>query len=155
MQTRTRLHDLRATDLMQRDLITVDAEDTLREVERTLVDAQVSSVPVLDDAGTVIGVVSMRDVVSRYAEQDELPGIVSEMGIDATDWGRTGDEPCAADLMTAEFVQVAPDTKLAQMADAMVANATHRVLVVEDGRLLGLVSTMDVLRAIAEHTAQE
>lgn len=153
MQARTALHDLCAVDIMQRDLITVNAEDPMREVERVLVDAQVSAVPVLDESGVVLGVVSMRDVVSRYADRDDTPDVDDE--IESVDWGRSGDSPCAGDLMTTEIVRVTPCTSLAAMARAMVENVTHRVLVVENERLLGLVSTMDILRAIAEPSPQD
>lgn len=155
MQTRTTLHDLCAVDIMQRDLITVNAEDPMREVERVLVDAQVSSVPVLDESGFVLGVVSMRDVVSRYADRDDTPDVDAEIEAESVDWGRAGSSPCAGDLMTTEIVRVTPCTSLAAMARAMVENVTHRVLVVENERLLGLVSTMDILRAIAEPTPQD
>lgn len=146
MTTRTAVHDLLATDLMQRDLITVHVDDPLREVERVLVDAQVSSVPVLDDNGAVLGVVSMRDVVSRYADEDNP---AEDDDDDDPIWTRR-DEPTAGDLMTTELLRVAPDTDLRAMARVMVANACHRVLVVDRGRLVGLVSSMDVLRGVAE-----
>jgi CBS domain-containing protein len=154
MTTRTALHELRAADLMQRDLITVNVDDAMREVERVLVDAQVSSVPVLDDVGTVLGVVSMRDVVTRYAAEGHAghAGAEDDEDTDDFDW-RRDDEPCAGDLMTTDLHRVTPATSLARMAQIMVAGGAHRVLVVEDGKLVGLVSSMDVLRAVAEHDA--
>lgn len=155
MQTRTRLHDLCAADLMQRELITVNADDPLREVERLLVDAQVSSVPVVDDTGAVLGVVSMRDVVTRYADSAGMRDDDDDQEDEDATWSTAGDEPCASDLMTTEVVRVAPHTDLAGLARAMVENVVHRVLVVENDRLLGLVSTMDVLRAIAEHPPRD
>jgi CBS domain-containing protein len=53
-----------------------------------------------------------------------------------------------------ELLRVAPDITLPAMAKVMVDHTCHRVLVVERGRLLGLVSSMDVLRAIAEWSDQ-
>ena len=69
---------LRAKDMMQSELVVVHASDPLREVERMLVDAQVSAVPVLDDDEHLLGIVSMRDVVSRYADDHELPADLAE-----------------------------------------------------------------------------
>ena len=146
MTTRIALQDLRAADLMQRDLITVHVDDPLREVERVLVDAQVSSVPVLDEAGGVLGVVSMRDVVSRYADADNQDDDEDDDG--EPDWLR-GDEPTAGDLMSTDLLRVTPDTALPAMARTMAEHACHRVLVVERSRLLGMVSSRDVLRAIS------
>lgn len=154
MTTRTAVRDLCAADLMQRNLITVHADDPVREIERVLVDAQVSSVPVLDECGVVLGVVSMRDVVRRYAESDE-PADDDDDGSDDGEFAWSRDEaPRATDLMATDFVQVAPRASIAEMARMMVDANTHRVLVVERERLLGLVSSMDVLRAIADERDQ-
>ena len=146
---------LRATDVMQRELVTVHASDPLREVERVLVEAQISAVPVLDDDERVLGIVSMRDVVSRYAADHELPDDADDDAfaddIDDTEpvaYQRLADEPCAGDVMTTDLVSVGPNALLGDVARRMVDNGTHRVLVIERHRLLGLVSTMDVLRAI-------
>ena len=147
---------LRATDVMQRELVTVHASDPLREVERVLVDAQVSAVPVLDDDERVLGIVSMRDVVSRYAADHDLPDDADEESfaddIDDSEpvaYQRLDDEPCAGDVMTTDLVSVGQNAQLTDIARRMVDNGTHRVLVIERQRLLGLVSTMDLLRAIA------
>ena len=153
MTTRTALLELRAVDLMQRDLITVNVDDPMREIERVLVDAQVSAVPVLDDSGALLGVVSMRDVVSRYADEDD-PCKSDASDSDDEDWRPVG-QLCAGDMMATDMLRVGPNTSLGAMARVMVANATHRVLVVENDRLLGLVSTMDVLRAIAEQPDED
>lgn len=147
---------LRASDIMQRELVTVHASDPLREVEATLVDAQVSSLPVLDDDGCVLGIVSMREVVSRYAALHDLPDDTDPDAfadpIDDSEpvaYERRGDGPCAGDVMTTEMVSVAPFAPLTEVARRMVETGSHRVLVTDQGRLLGLLSTMDVLRAIA------
>jgi len=159
--TKTRRTDdfatLRATDVMQRELVTVHASDPLREVERVLVDAQVSAVPVLDDDDRVLGIVSMRDVVSRYAADHDLRDDADEESfaddIDETEpvaYQRLDGEPCAGDVMATDPVSVGPNTLLTDVAGRMVEHGTHRVLVTDRQRLLGLVSTMDVLRAIAD-----
>jgi CBS domain-containing protein len=147
---------LRAVDVMQRELVTVHASDPLREVERVLVDAQISAVPVLDDDLRVLGIVSMRDVVSRYAADHDLPDDADEDSfgddIDETEpvaYQRLDVEPCAGDVMATDLVSVGPNALLTDVARRMVDNGTHRVLVIDRQRLLGLVSTMDVLRAIA------
>lgn len=160
MPTKTRRANdfgaLRAADVMQRELITVHASDPLREVEQVLVDAQVSAVPVLDADDQVLGIVSMRDVVSRYAADHDLPADADEDSfaddIEETEpvaYQRLDGEPCAGDVMATDLVSVGPNALLTDIARRMVDNGTHRVLVIDRQRLLGLVSTMDMLRAIA------
>lgn len=152
---------LRASDVMQRDLVVVHASDPLREVERVLVDAQVSAVPVLDDDEHVLGVVSMRDVVSRYADDHELPADADpdEFNDDVEDtetvaYQRLADQPCAGDVMTTDVVSVGANALLTDVAARMVDHRMHRVLVVERQKLVGLVSTMDLLAALAGRLVQ-
>ena len=152
---------LRASDVMQRDLVVVHASDPLREVERVLVDAQISAVPVLDDDDHVLGVVSMRDVVSRYADDHELPADADPDEFDdevedteTVAYRRLADEPCAGDVMATDIVSVSQNALLTDVAARMVDHRMHRVLVVERQKLVGLVSTMDLLAALAGRLVQ-
>ncbi len=153
-----KFHSLTAADVMQRNLITVRLSDPLHEVERTLAEAQVSGVPVLDDDGKLAGLLSLSDVVARYAADRDLPGDdgMPRFGddIDETEvvaFERdTDDQPCAGDLMTADVKTVPPDAPLREVARVMVQNRIHRVLVVDRGQVRGLISTLDLLGAVAE-----
>jgi CBS domain-containing protein len=147
-----------ASDVMQTSLITVRASDPLSEVERVLADAHISGVPVLDDNDSIIGVLSMSDLVNSYAEDDDLPVGADyrdlEEDADPTEvvaYRRTaGPDLCAGDLMTTEISCVAPSASLREVARTMVGQQVHRVLVVERSRVMGLVTTLDVLRALAD-----
>jgi len=152
---------LRAKDVMQSELVVVHASDPLREVERMLVDAQVSAVPVLDDDEHLLGIVSMRDVVSRYADDHELPADADpdtfDDEIDETEtvaFQRLEDEPCAGDVMATDLVTVGPNALLPDVAARMVDHRVHRVLVVDRQKLVGLISTMDLLGALAGRLVQ-
>ncbi len=148
---------LTAADVMQRDLITVLISDPADAIERVLADAKISGVPVLDHDDRLVGVVSMADLVRRYAEEQDLPtdtdypafgDDVDETEIVAFD-RPTRLQACAGDLMTSEVTTVGPQIGLRELAKIMVTQRIHRVLVTERLRVLGLVSTLDVLRAVA------
>jgi len=151
------LTDLRARDVMNREIVCVRASDSLEEVERVLADARVSGVPVLDDEDHVLGVLSTKDLVRRHAEAAEVPEDLGfqDTVLDADDtepvaYRRSeSGAPCAGDVMTTEVASVGPDTSLAEVARTMVQREVHRVPVVDGGRLVGIVSTMDILRPIA------
>lgn len=149
--------DLRASDVMQRDLICVQASDPLEEVERVLADARISGVPVLDEDGQMLGVLSAKDLVRRHAEDTEVP---EDLGFQDTVLEAEDTEPVAyrrsqrgelvaGDVMTTEVATISPDENLIATARTMVEREVHRLLVVERGRLVGIVSTMDVLRPLA------
>lgn len=151
------LAGLRARDVMQREIVCVRASDSLEEVERVLADARVSGVPVLDDEDHVLGVLSTKDLVRRHAEAAEVP---EDLGFQDTVLDADDTEPvayrrsqrgvaCAGDLMSTDVASVAPDTSLADVARTLVQREIHRVPVVEHGRLIGIVTTMDVLRPLA------
>lgn len=149
--------DLRVDDVMQRDLVSVRASDRIEEVERVLADARVSGVPVLDDDGHMLGVLSTKDLVRHHAEDAEVPEDLGfqDSVLDAEDtepvaYRRSqAGELCAGDVMTTEVASIAPDASLIETARTMVQNEVHRLMVLEHGRLVGIVSTMDVLRPLA------
>ncbi len=58
-------------------------------------------------------------------------------------------EETASDLMTSEIYSVAPDAGLKEIAKTMMEHKVHRVLVQEDGRYVGLISTMEILSALS------
>lgn len=147
-------------DVMQRDLITVYASDPLTEVERVLAEARISGVPVLDDNDEIVGVLSMADLVNRYAEDGDLGETANERDRDEDDLGdddtevvafhrASGDQVCAGDVMTPELTYVAPTVGLREASRLMVQKQIHRLLVVENNRVVGLLTTLDILRAIA------
>lgn len=152
-------------DVMQRDLVTVHASDSLHEVERVLAEAGISGAPVLDDNEQIVGVVSMSDLVARRAEsrdsdaaEDDLDAEVGrefdeyELEAEATEvmaFRRLGSGPCAGDVMTTELAHVPPTAGLRDAARTMVERSIHRLLVVERGRVVGLISTLDLLAAVA------
>jgi CBS domain-containing protein len=151
------LADVLAADVMQRHLVTVQADDSLHEVERVLDDAGVTGVPVLDDDGHMLGVLSVRDLVRRYAEDRDLPEAADYRDFDETS-DETGPaafhpaapaEPCAADIMTTEITSVGPTAGLREVAAKMIAAEVHRLFVVDHGRVLGIISSTDILRALA------
>lgn len=148
-----------ARDLMRSDPVTVSYSAPLSEVERVLADARISGAPVIDETGRIVGVISVKDLVERYAEdEDARPRrghgffhLSSEETLD-DDFESfevpEESEETARDLMTAQVFTVPAGAGLKEVADAMCKHKVHRVLVEEGGRLVGLVSTLDILEAL-------
>lgn len=148
-------------DLMQRDVIQVQAAASVASLATLLVRNHISGAPVVNPDGKVIGVVSLHDIAARngngngtqrfyrsgepaaaeaeylasfYAEEDDAVGTV-------------------ADIMTPRVHHIAPDASVIELVGLMLSAHVHRVLVLEDDRLLGVVSTTDVMRAVPELVA--
>lgn len=150
-----------ARDLMRTDVVTVSYASPLSDVERTLAEARISGAPVTDEAGHIIGIISLKDLIARYAESDDARPRRSagffhlsseEMLDDDFESFEVPDEAeeTAGDLMTGEIYSVNVGSGLKEIATTMIDHKVHRVLVRDDdGRYVGLVSTMEILAALS------
>ena len=149
-----------ARDLMRTDVVTVSYASPLSEVERKLSDHRISGAPVTDESGHIIGIVSLKDLISRYAEDSDArprrgAGFfhlsteeLLDDDFDAFNVPAEAEET-AGDIMTGEIFSVPVDAGLKEIAQSMLEHKVHRVLVQDDGRYVGLVSTMEILAALS------
>jgi len=143
---------LRARDLMTPDVITVPPETPVLAIARLLGDRGISAVPVVDAEGQTVGVVTEGDLIRRLAgEQDKPAGwfasLFADPARDAERYARTHGVT-ARDVMTSDVVTVDPDTLASAVAHVMEDRSIRRVLVTQEGRLKGIVSRADLLRAL-------
>jgi len=158
--------ELTAADLMQADLITLSADAPVVEAIKTFEEYHISGVPVVDQTGMVVGVFSVHDVARMQrdtTERDEsgrgsfyVTNPLDEPFEDE-DWYEAGDfsaeviGPTAVkDWMTPKVLAVLPETPMADVCAKMVAESVHRMLVMEGKRLVGLISSFDVVRFVAK-----
>ncbi len=156
---------LLARDVMQRNVGIIDAGASLAELENAFEEAGVSGFPVVH-GGHVVGVVSRADVVRRLGDKSgqeprlstfyadlasfEAEHVAESFAEAAVRGGRAADELRVSDLMTESAITVAPDASLDDVARALVAHHIHRVLVTDEGTLVGVVSSLDLVRLVAE-----
>jgi len=143
---------LRARDLMTPDVITVPPETPVLAIARLLADRGISAVPVVDAQGQAVGVVTEADLIRRLAGEADKPAgwfasLFANQERDAEHYARTHGVT-ARDLMTSDLVAVDPDTLASAVAHLMEERGIRRVLVTQDGRLKGIVSRADLLRAL-------
>lgn len=141
-----------ARDVMTRSVVTVRPEMPVASLATLLSERGISGVPVTDEKGCLLGIVTEGDLMRRLAApRDEKPGMFAGLFRDAA-WhaarysrahGRT-----AADVMTREVESVTPGAPIEAVAAVMERRGVRRVPVVEEGVLLGLVSRSDLLRAL-------
>ncbi len=149
-----------ARDVMLTDVVTCSYAAPLSEVERLLVENRISGMPVVDEAGHVVGVVSVKDLIERYAEDpDARPRRghgyyhlsledMDDEDFEAFSLPEEGEET-AETLMTAEIFAVGADSSLPEVAAAMTGNRVHRLLVQDGNKFVGIVTTLEVLGAVA------
>lgn len=141
---------MKIRDLMTQDVLTVAPEASLKEVAAMLVAKGISGMPVRDEDGTVLGVVSEGDII--YKEHDPSEAHYGPLGwlVDGSpDYaGRIKSQALTARrAMTSPAVTISPDETVAQAARLMCERRVNRLPVVEDGRLVGIVTRADLVRA--------
>jgi CBS domain-containing protein len=145
-------------DYMDVDPVTVSPDASLEEVARVLGEGELPGVPVVNGDGRVVGIVSENDLVIGDEEGDlHIPHYVELFG------GLVFLEPfrrfearvrkalasSAEDMMTADPKTVAPGDDVHAAAHVIVETGHNRIPVVEGGRLVGVISRADVVRALA------
>jgi CBS-domain-containing membrane protein len=142
-----------ARDVMVSPVATVTPSTSVQEVAKMLLERRISAVPVVDDGGKIVGIISEADLMHRAeaGTERQRPRWLSAL---------MGDEPLitdyvkararlAADVMTRNVVTASPDTPLRDVAMLLEKNAIKRVPITENGQLVGIVSRANLIQAVA------
>lgn len=137
---------MKVLDVMSDGVVTTTPDESLKQAAAKMVQARVSGLPVLDEAGKLIGIITEADFVRQEAARGEA-GHMSLLG--ALFERREPPEPfTVGEAMTENPVVIRPDASLGEAARLMAAKGVKRLPVVDaDGRLMGIVSRADVVAA--------
>ncbi len=148
---------MRAMDVMTTNVITVSPDTSVQEVAKILSERNISGVPVVDAQNRLVGIVSEGDLLHRVETgTDRRTGRRRSWWLDTVgsdeelarayvkSHGRT-----AKDVMTSEVTSVSETTELADIANLLETRRIKRVPVVRDGKLVGIVSRANLVRALA------
>jgi len=150
------LHAETAADLMAPNPISLRAEAAVADAIVLFADKGIAAAPVIDEAGRPIGVVSRSDLLVHQCEHGRhgagKPDYFFAPSFEAQEApGETKAGATVADLMTPAVFAVSPDTPVRRVVSDMVGLHVHRLFVVDDdGVLVGVISTMDVLKCLRE-----
>jgi len=115
-----------ARDVMSTEVVTVSPSMTVQELALLLSEKRISGVPVVDHKGELVGVVSEADILSRKMNEETVRAI-----------------------MTADVVAVGETESVQEIALLLAMKRINRVPVVRDGKLVGIVSRTDIVKAMA------
>ncbi len=144
---------LKAADVMTADVISVAPETPIRDVATQMYTRRISGVPVVDREKRIIGIVSEGDLIRHAGIVGDqrrswwLATFTSATAL-AHDYIKTHGH-IAGDVMTAPVITVAPTASLSECAKMMNQHRIKRVPVVENGKLVGIVTRGDLLQALA------
>ena len=146
---------LRARDIMTPDPVTVGPDATLEQVAQIMLDRQIGAVPVVDADGRLLGLIREEDFL---AQEKPIPFAAFRAPQLFGHWlNAEGIERIyaeartmkAGDVAQAPAVTVTEDTPLSRIAQLMVERDVRHIPVVRDGKLVGIVTRHDVLKAVA------
>jgi CBS domain-containing protein len=148
---------LTVADIMDSDPVAVSPDDDVETVVRLLRRHELPGLPVVNDGGRCVGIVTEADLVLGDEEGDlHIPHYIELFGGVVfleplrrfEDRLRKAAASTVADLMTPDPVTVAPGASVKQAGKLIVPRAHNRLPVVEHGRLVGVVTRVDVLEAL-------
>ena len=157
------MKNLYAKDIMNPNVLAVGMDWSIEQLANYLVENSISGAPVTSEDGRLLGVVSSTDIV-RYKsipasevhlgdpneyyihcpERKYSPADVESFEIEAESL------VTVREIMTPVTLNVQEETPLEQVADAMIRGRIHRVFVTRGETLVGIITTMDILKAIRD-----
>jgi CBS domain-containing protein len=147
---------MKIQDVMTTEVATVQPTASLKEVARKLVERGISGMPVVDPDGRVLGVISEADLlVKERGARDRRGGLVARL-VNRNDVGeqRKRDAHVAGQAMTTPPITIGAQQSVAAAAALMLDRQVNRLPVVMKGRLAGIVTRADLVRAFARTDAE-
>ena len=150
---------LKGKDIMTKDVITVSPDTEILVATKILLEKHINGVPVLDDAGNLVGILCQSDLI---VQQKKIPTpslftlltgfipLTSQKKIEKE--VRKIAATTVAQAMTPNPVVVPPDTTIEAVAALMVDSSYHTLPVVDEGKLIGIIGKEDVLRTLIGKT---
>ncbi len=147
---------LTAQDIMTREVVTVTPETTLEELAKLFIEHDISGVPVVDPAGTLLGMVTENDLI-RKEKKLHIPTVVTLFdAVIYLERSKPFEEELrhlaatqVRDLYSPNPLTIEEKTPLDEIAALMVDKDVHHLPVLRETRLVGIVGKKDIMRAIA------
>jgi CBS domain-containing protein len=147
---------MQAHEAMSKDVITVGPRTAVRDIAALLVQHRISAVPVVSAEGQLMGIVSQTDLGHRSeTDTEKRRKWWLELFADANSKARDFIKShgiVAEDVMTRFVVSVSKDARLSEVADILDTHRIRQVPVMQDGKLVGMISRADLVRKLAEAT---
>jgi CBS domain-containing protein len=129
-----------ARDLMRREVLTIEAGESVRTLMDVLVREHVHGLPVVDEDGRLVGMVTQQDIFFATATLDRQGN--------ASEGGEPSSELKVRDIMTSPAVSADEDTEILSLCKMLTRLRIHRVPIVRNGKISGIISSLDICAAL-------
>jgi len=134
---------MRVKDIMTRPVYSVQESDPLEHAAELLADKKITAAPVLDDGGKLVGMVSDGDLLWHRVPEDP-----TAHGLRVDDPGAVYRPTTVSQVMSRHPITTSPDADLADVAQTMIYQGVRSEPVVDEGRIVGIVSRRDIVRTV-------
>jgi CBS domain-containing protein len=146
---------MRARELMSTPVVSVRPEAGLKEVVERMAARRVSGVPVVDQLGRLVGIVSETDILTKLEHSQKNRGVLAllERLAGATDPDGKLLARTASELMTPRVITAGPEASVRELLHLMMTHDINRIPIVDNDRVIGIVTRADILRTMARTDA--
>jgi CBS domain-containing protein len=146
---------MKAKDVMSVEVVTISSRATVLEAAKLMLDRRISGLPVVNEEGRLVGIVTEGDLLRRAEIGTELlPSMPNPQALDFKLFGEYSRSHGGhvEDIMTRDVVRVFEYTPLTEVAALMALKRIKRVLVMGNGTVAGIITRADFLRALVSRT---
>lgn len=126
---------VQAGAIMKTDLVTVSKETPIYDAIATMVDRNITGLPVIEDDMTLVGIITEKDVLSLLYNFEDNAGAVE-------------------DYMTENIISFKPDDPITDIAQSFKDNNFRRVPIVTEGKIIGVISRKDIISYVSRMKRQ-
>ena len=155
MKTKKQFTEIKIKDVMSNHVQTLMCDDTVQDAVALMIENKFSTIPVVDVHNKCIGILSRSDVTEIFLREDHELARVLDTDRLSMDWIQGSLETCeirqVKELMTFDVAQIRQTQSIADACQEMAQNKIHHLPVVdEDDHVVGILSTLDIVKAVAE-----
>ena len=148
---------MRAEDIMHQEVITIKEDTKVEEIAKILSDHNISGAPVVDADDRIVGIVTEGDLLHKLTNP-RVPGFMGLLGgiiyFNGVERYREDFKKLAAlkaaEIMTTNVVTVNRNADIKELASIMVEQGIKRLPVVENDRVVGIISRADIIKTMAQ-----
>jgi CBS domain-containing protein len=146
---------MKAMDVMVHDVITIGPDASVAEAAKLIAQNDVSALPVVDDHGRLVGIISEGDLMNREEIGTEIHHpwwieAVTPAAKLATEFAKSHGKR-VEEVMSEDVITATEETPLVEIAAILERNRIKRVPIVRDGELVGIVSRTNLVQALASN----
>ncbi|MFH1422250.1 MAG: CBS domain-containing protein [Planctomycetota bacterium] len=147
--------DLRVKDIMTKNIVSINEDSTIAELCTLMSQFKLSAIPVVDKEGILTGIISEKDIITHEVTSREPILVDSDLfelisskyhDLESVHFGASF--VFVEEIMTRNVVTITPEESVSTAAEIFCNSDFHRLPVVEDGKLVGILSSIDVLKAL-------